>query len=221
MIEILYEDNHIIAVHKPAGMLTHADDTGDTCATVLTKKYIKEKYNKPGNVFLQPVHRLDRPVSGLLLFARTSKATTRLTQLFKERKLIKTYYAITNRKPPEVKDTIVHFLSKNNTKNTVSTTTEKKGIRAELTYELVQAFTQKYLLKVNPLTGRSHQIRVQLASIGCSILGDIKYKSTVETDGKSICLHAAELTFDHPVQKKPLTIKCPFPQTREWSTFSY
>lgn len=221
-MKILFEDNHLVAIDKKAGILTHSDKTGDKCATEQTKLYIKEKFSKPGAVFLTPVHRLDRPVSGLLLFARTSKATSRMTVAFKARETVKTYLAITNRKPKEPYGQLEHSLLKNSRTNTVSVVKNStpKAKKAILDYELIQSINGYYLIKVTPLTGRSHQIRVQLSAMGCPIVGDLKYGSKEKTDGRSICLHSHKLSFTHPVKKEPIEITCEIPKTHFWRFFT-
>lgn len=220
-MNILFEDNHLIAINKPAGMLTHSDITGDKTALELTKSYIKKKYNKPGEVFLQPVHRLDRPTSGLLLFARTSKATVRMTKIFKERDCQKIYYALSDHLPQQFSGNLEHFLEKNHKKNIVNAS--KKNVdnskKAVLNYEVISSFNNLNLFKILPKTGRSHQIRVQLAEIGCPIIGDLKYGSKIKTDGRSIGLHAFSLSLIHPVRKNQLMIQCPFPDNEFWKSF--
>jgi len=215
---VLFEDNHLLAVNKKSGILVHGDQTGDKSLLETAKAYIKKKYNKPGDVFLQPVHRIDRPTSGLVLFARTSKATTRLTKLFKEKQIQKVYYALVTVKPPFKKDKLTHYLLKNERNNTVKVVSESTQSAKEsiLEYELVKTVRDNYLLKIRPITGRSHQIRVQLSTIGCPIIGDFKYGSKQYTDGRSIALHAHELSFIHPTKKEQLKINCPLPQNKIW-----
>lgn len=219
---VIYEDNHLIAIHKPAGLLTHSDKTGDQCATEQVKLFLKKKYNKPGDVFLNPVHRLDRPVSGLLLFAKTSKATTRMTRLFAQKETKKTYLAISDKQPKEPLKTITHFLLKNSRTNTTKAVQEGKpnAKKAILSYKLIAELKSRFLIQVNPKTGRSHQIRVQLSSINCPIIGDLKYGSKQKTDGRSIALHSYQLAFIHPVKKEPITITCPPPKNEIWKAFS-
>ncbi len=219
--EVLYEDNHLIAINKVAGALVQGDETGDRTLIEDVKDYIKHRYKKPGEVFLGVVHRLDRPVSGVVVFARTSKALSRMNELFRDRKTEKIYWAVTDHKPPSAEGKLVHWLRKDEKKNrTTSFVRETSGaLRSELDYRLLDAAQGEYLLEVRPITGRSHQIRVQLASMGCAILGDVKYGSSIPSDDGSIALHARELTFVHPVRKEPLTIRAELPQQSWWIPF--
>ena len=219
MLEVLYEDNHIIAVNKKASDIVQGDKTGDRPLPEYVKDYIKKKYNKPGEVFLGVVHRLDRPVSGVILFARTSKALTRLNEMFKEKKVQKTYWAIVKNKPQNTKDNLVHYLLKNQAKNK-SQAFKREGnhtLRSELSYKLLHSFENYHLLEVSPKTGRHHQIRVQLAKIGCPIKGDIKYGFDRTNKDKSIHLHARKLDFIHPVKKEPISITAPTPNDVLWN----
>lgn len=220
--EILYEDNHLLAVNKPAGVLVQGDKTGDVPLADHLKKYIKEKYNKPGEVFLGVVHRLDRPVTGVCLFARTSKALERMNAQFRERETMKTYWALVRTRPAKPEGVLVHWLSKDEKKNkTTAFKIETPGaLRSELSYKLIAGASGFSLLEVKPLTGRSHQIRVQLASMGCSIRGDLKYGDVEANEDASICLHARSLEFIHPVRKEPLKITAPLPKIHEWENFS-
>ena len=220
-MKILYEDNHLIAIYKKSGLLTHSDNTGDTTATELTKAYIKEKYNKPGAVFLNPVHRLDRPVSGLLLFAKTSKATERMATIFRKRNVDKLYVALTNHIPDDIEGTLKDYLIKNKKHNVVKSVKQSVDYskKAVLNYRLIGEMDGKYFLRIHPKTGRSHQIRVQLSEMGCPIVGDLKYDAKEKTDGRSIALHSYSLSFIHPVQKKELTIQCPLPKNELWENF--
>lgn len=220
-IPILYEDNHLLAVNKPAGSLVQGDETGDEPLVESLKKYIKEKYHKPGAVFLGVVHRLDRPVSGVTVFARTSKALERMNALFRDRQTKKTYWAIVAKKPKESSGTLVHWLSKDEKKNkTTSFKSETAGaLRSELSYKLLSEKNGFYLLEVNPLTGRGHQIRVQLQSMGCPIVGDLKYGYKEANPDKSICLHARQLEFEHPVKKEKMIIQSPPPASEYWKLF--
>lgn len=217
----LYEDNHLLIVNKPAGLLVQGDETGDETLADLAKEYIKVKYEKPGAVFLGVVHRIDRPVSGVVVLARTSKGLERMNALFRDRKIEKTYWAITSNKPPLTQDTLVHWIKKNRKTNRV-TATSKKGSdsqRAELNYQLLGRIGNYYLLKVNPLTGRPHQIRVQLAKIGCPILWDVKYGSQEKSRDGSIHLHARSIQFEHPVKKEPLRVTAAVPKEQIWQLF--
>lgn len=217
-LEILYEDNHLIAVNKPAGTLSQGDKTGDDPLGEEVKKYIKIKYNKPGEVFLGVIHRLDRPVSGVILFARTSKALSRMNELFQEKKFQKTYWAITKNRPHDAERTLIHYLIKNEKNNTSKAyNKEIKGSkRAELSYKIVAQLDNYIGIAVKPATGRHHQIRVQLASIGCPIKGDLKYGFDRSNSDGSIHLHAREARFTHPVSKEELVITAPPPKDAIW-----
>ncbi len=219
---VLYEDNHLIAVSKKAGILVQGDQTGDVPLLDLVKEYIREKYGKPGDAFLGTVHRLDRPVSGLVLFARTSKALERMNELFRTRNVQKIYRAAVGRKPPQDQGTLKSWLVKNEASNTVRAYgKEVPGSQyAELDYTLTGRFGNIYMLEVNPLTGRPHQIRVQLAGMGCPIVGDLKYGYPKPNADGSILLHSFSLSFVHPVKKEPIAIEAPLPKTGEWELLS-
>jgi len=222
MVEILFEDNHIIAINKPTGALVQGDRTGDTPIVDEVKQYIKKKYNKPGDVFLGLPHRLDRPVSGVVLFARTSKALTRLAKIFRDKEIQKTYWAITEGMPPKQSDKLTHDLVKDHKLNIsrVAEANDKDAKKAVLSYLLIRSDNKLQLIEVNPITGRPHQIRVQLASIGCAIIGDTKYGYRKTNKDKSICLHARQLEFVHPVRKKPVKIIANVPEDSPmWSHF--
>lgn len=207
--EIIFEDNHLLAVNKPAGLLVQGDDTGDRTLLDLAKDYLKEKYNKPGNVYIGLPHRLDRPVSGVVLLAKTSKALERLNKIFKTRAVEKVYWALVENRPNEVEGRLTHYLVKNAKLNiTRAYTTERSDSKfADLSYSLLREAGGKFLLEVKPVTGRPHQIRVQLASMGCSIVGDLKYGSPKPLKDASICLHARSLQLVHPVTKEPISIE--------------
>ena len=220
MLEVLYEDNHIIAVNKKSSDIVQGDKTGDKPLSEYVKDYIKKKYNKPGEVFLGVVHRLDRPVSGVILFAKTSKALSRLNEMFREKKIQKTYWAIVKNKPQNTNDTLVHYLLKNQAKNK-SLAFNREGnnaLRSELSYELIHSLENYHLLEVSPKTGRHHQIRVQLAKIGCPIKGDIKYGFDRTNKDKSIHLHSRKIDFIHPVKKGPISITAPTPKDVLWKS---
>jgi 23S rRNA pseudouridine1911/1915/1917 synthase len=221
MAEILYEDNHIIAVYKRSSDLAQSDKTGDAPLDIEIKKYLAEKYKKKGEVFLGVVHRLDRPVSGVMLFARTSKALTRLNEMFKTNQVKKVYLAIVKERPPEDEATLTHFLKKNESQNkTYVYETEVKGSKeASLTYKLIGRSEKYYLLEVELHSGRHHQIRAQLAKIGCPIKGDLKYGFARSNDNGGISLFARRLEFIHPVKKEPVTIIAHFPEGDIWSVF--
>lgn len=200
--DILYEDNHLIAVNKPSGMLTQKDTTGDICLLDEVKLFLKTKYNKPGEAFIGCIHRLDRPVSGVILLAKTSKALERMNIQFREKQTRKKYYAIVKNQPPKQEDTLVHFLLKSSTKN-ISKAHLKEipySKRAELDYKVIAKSDQFYLLEIELKTGRHHQIRVQLAAIGCPIRGDLKYGFPRSNDDGNISLHSFNLIFNHPVK---------------------
>ena len=220
---VIYEDNHLLVVNKAAGVLVQGDATGDKPLVELCKDYIKEKYQKPGAVFLGVVHRLDRPVSGVVVFARTSKALERMNELFREKETTKTYWAIVKDKPPKESDTLIHWLQKDEKKNkTTFYSRETSGaLRSELSYQVLGTAYGHWLLQVKPVTGRSHQIRVQLSSMSCPIRGDVKYGYEHQVnDGHSINLHAKALEFIHPVKKERVKFEAPFPDDGFWKYFS-
>jgi len=219
--DILFEDNHLIAVSKRAGDIVQVDETNDKPLDEQVKTYLADKYNKPGTAFLGVVHRLDRPVSGVILFAKTSKALERMNAMFKNREVKKTYWAIVRNKPVKASGTLVHWLIKNPQKNVVTPyNTEVPGSqRAELSYRLIGELGGYYLIEVDPLTGRSHQIRVQLSTLGCPIVGDNKYGYPRGSRKGSICLHARRLQFLHPVKKEPVNIFAKLPVDGFWERF--
>ncbi|MFA5818959.1 MAG: RluA family pseudouridine synthase [Bacteroidales bacterium] len=221
MAEILYEDNHIIAVYKRSSDLAQGDKTGDISLDTEVKKYLGEKYKKPGEVFLGVIHRLDRPVSGVILYARTSKALERLNEMFRMKQVKKTYLAIVKERPPEDEATITHFLKKNEAQNkSYIYDTEVKGSKeASLTYRLKGRSERFYLLEIELHSGRHHQIRAQLAKIGCPIKGDLKYGFPRSNEDGGINLLARRLEFIHPVKKEPVSITAHFPEGDIWSVF--
>jgi 23S rRNA pseudouridine1911/1915/1917 synthase len=223
MPEILYEDNHLIAVNKRSSDLSQGDKTGDASLDSEIKKYIAEKYGKPGDVFLGVVHRLDRPVSGVILYARTGKALERMNEMFRDGKVKKFYLAIVKDRPPEDKSTVTHYLKKNEKQNkTYVYDTEVKGSKkASLTYSLAGRSERYYLLEVELHTGRHHQIRAQLAKIGCPVKGDLKYGYPRSNKDGGISLMARRLEFIHPVKKEPIVITAPFPEGDIWGSFHY
>ena len=222
-LKVLYEDNHLIAVHKPAGWLVQADETKDTPLSEFVKQYIKIRYNKPGDVFLGVVHRLDRPVSGLVIFARTSKALSRMNQLFRERAIQKTYLAIVEERPKELEGHLTHYLIKDRQKNKAKAFVSKRtkeAKKADLDYRLLASIANHHLLEIKPLTGRPHQIRVQLSKMGCTIRGDLKYGAHQKNRNGSIHLHSHQLSFIHPVKKVPVEITAFPPKEQLWDKFA-
>ncbi len=221
--DILYEDNHLIAINKRSGDIVQVDETGDEPLDEMVKKYIATKYSKPNGAFLGVVHRLDRPVSGVILFAKTSKALERMNAVFKNREVRKTYFAVVRNKPARIEGNLVHYLIKNPQKNVVTAYNKEVpgSQRSELDYKLLGEVGGFYLLQVNPLTGRSHQIRVQLSTMDCPIVGDNKYGYPRGSRKGSICLHARQLEFIHPVQKEPIKIFAPLPIDGFWERFEH
>ena len=223
-IRVLYEDNHLIAVNKPAGWLVQGDATGDTTLADWVKVYIKNRYQKPGDVFLGIIHRLDRPVSGVVLFARTSKGLERMNRLFQDRKVKKTYLAITAERPSPLSGHLVHYLIKDRERNVAKAydrmSNRAKGAKkSELHYELIGGLGGHFLIKVNPITGRPHQIRVQLAKMGWPIRGDVKYGFPRLNQDISIHLHAHQLSFEHPIKKTAVVITADPPEEQVWDLF--
>ncbi len=216
--EVIYEDNHLIVVNKPAGMLVQEDGDGSTSLDTWAKAWIKKKYNKPGAVFLGVIHRLDRPVSGVVIFARTSKALTRMNTQFRDRQTQKEYLAVVCAEPPNKEDRLVHFLSRNTQKNMAITHSKptKDAKEASLSYHYFGKGDNYFYVKVLLETGRHHQIRAQLKSIGCSIKGDLKYGAPRSNKNKDISLHAYQLSILHPVTKETHTFKAPLPKDSVW-----
>lgn len=219
---VLYEDNHIIIVNKRSSDLVQGDSTGDEPLDDKVRSYIREKYNKPGDVFLGVVHRLDRPVSGCVVYARTSKALSRLSELFRTREVRKTYWAIVSDRPPAEEGTLSNYLKKNEPQNkSYVYNTEVKGSKlAELTYRVLARSEKYYLVEVDLQTGRHHQIRAQLAAAGCPIKGDLKYGSKRSNEGGGISLHSRRVSFIHPVKKEEVSVVAPLPDDRIWKLFS-
>jgi 23S rRNA pseudouridine1911/1915/1917 synthase len=218
---VLYEDNHLLIVNKASGVLVQGDHTKDKPLVELCKEYVKNKYNKPGNVFMGLVHRLDRPVSGVVVLAKTSKALERMSKLFHDRKVQKTYWAITKRKPQQNQGTLINWLKKDGTKNIVTAyPQETEGAqKAELSYRVMGKLNDHFMLEIKPKTGRPHQIRSQLGSIRAPIKGDLKYGFSSPNVDKSINLHARKLYFLHPVKKEPIEITAPLPENDFWEQF--
>lgn len=218
---ILYEDNHLIVYNKQPSQIIQGDKTGDIPLSDLLKAFIKQRDHKPGNVFLGVVHRIDRPVSGVVIFAKTSKALTRLNEMIKAGQIHKTYWAVVKNRPPGESGHLLHFMKKNEEKNkSFAYDKEVAGSRkAELTYRLIGQSQHYYLLEVNLLTGRHHQIRCQLAKIGCPIKGDLKYGFDRPNPDGSIHLHARQIEFTHPVSKEALKVLADPPKDKLWNTF--
>jgi 23S rRNA pseudouridine1911/1915/1917 synthase len=219
---VLYEDNHIIIVNKRAGDIVQGDKTGDQPLSEVVKDYIKDKYNKPGNVYLGVTHRLDRPTTGIVVFAKTSKVLPRMNKLFSDKKVNKTYWAVVKEKPENEKDTLIHWLKKNpkNNKSTAYNHEIKDSKKAILHYEVIQHLNNYFLLEVNLETGRHHQIRCQLASIGSPIKGDLKYGFDRSNKDASIHLHSRKIDFIHPVSKVQITVVAPTPKDPIWDACS-
>lgn len=218
---VVYEDNHIIVVNKTSSEIVQGDKTGDTPLSETVKQYLKEKYNKPGNVFIGVPHRLDRPVSGLVVFAKTSKALPRLNEMFRDGEVKKTYWAIVKECPKETEGELVHYLVRNEKQNKSYAYDEevKNSKKAILHYKLVGHSQNYYLLEVDLKTGRHHQIRCQLAKMGCPIKGDLKYGSPRSNPDGSICLHARTVQFIHPVSKERIALTAPVPEGNLWNGF--
>lgn len=218
MAEVVYEDNHIIIVNKHSGEIVQGDKTGDKPLSETIKDYLKEKYAKPGNVFCGVVHRLDRPVSGLVVFAKTSKALSRLNEMFRNGDVHKTYWAITRNRPPKEADELHHYLTSVERSNKSFVTLQpKNGAKeARLRYRLISSSDRYYLLEIELLTGRKHQIRAQLSSIGCAIKGDLKYGDKRSNPDGSISLLARHIEFVHPVSKKLISVDAPVPDDTLW-----
>lgn len=218
---ILFEDNHLLIVNKLPGEIVQGDKTGDVCLLEDVKTYIKETYNKPGNVFAGLVHRIDRPVGGAVIYAKTSKALSRMSQKVKDREFSKTYLAIVKNRPPKDADELSDFMIKNEKQNkSYIVNSNTKGAKlAQLRYRVVAHSDSYYLLEIELLTGRHHQIRAQLANMGCPIKGDLKYGYPRSNPDASICLHAYKISFEHPTLKTPITVKAPVPQGMPWDAF--
>jgi len=218
-LQVLYEDNHLIAINKRPGDIVQGDKTGDIPLSEVVKDYLKDKYNKPGNVYLGVVHRIDRPTSGIVVFARTSKALPRLNQLFKDRDAQKTYWALVKNMPPKEEDTLTHYLKRNPKQNKsyayIKEVPESK--KAILDYKIIQKLDNYFLLEIALHTGRHHQIRSQLSAIGSPIKGDLKYGFDRSNKDASISLHARKLSFKHPVKDLELNLVAPLPNDPIWN----
>lgn len=219
-LQILHEDNHLIVVNKRVGDIAQGDNSGDKPLPDIVKEYLKEKYNKPGEVFLGVVHRLDRPTTGIVVFAKTSKALTRMNDLFSSRETQKTYWAVVKNKPPKDEDTLVHFIKRNQQNNTSKAHTKEvpDSKKASLHYKIITELDNYFALEIELHTGRHHQIRAQLQAIGCSIKGDLKYGFDRSNPDGGIHLHARKLSFIHPVSKEQISIIAPVPQDVIWKS---
>lgn len=218
IMQVLYDDNHIIIVNKDPGEIVQGDKTGDTPLSETLKQWIKEKYAKPGRVFLGVVHRLDRPVGGIVVFAKTSKALSRMNEMFRNGEVHKTYWAITRNRPSRPEDTLTHYITttERNNKSYASVSPGANAKEARLSYRLISSSDRYYLLEVNLLTGRKHQIRVQLSAIGCPVKGDLKYGDRRSNPDGSISLIAREIDFIHPVSRKAIHVTAPVPDDNLW-----
>ena len=221
-LEIIYEDNHLIAINKPNGILVHADDTKDPSLEDILKEYIKEKYQKPGNVFLQSCHRLDRPVSGALIFAKTSKGKDRMRQLFTDRKVDKTYLALVTKCPDPFEADLVNWMFKDRDKNIVEIIKgERPGaVRARTIYKTLGQVGKYFLVQLHPVTGKSHQLRLHMSFIGSPIVGDVKYGGITIHDPKVLMLHCRQMEFIHPIQQIPVVLKATLPKYPLWNRHS-
>jgi 23S rRNA pseudouridine1911/1915/1917 synthase len=219
-MDVLYEDNHLIIVNKAPSEIVQGDKTGDKPLSESIKEYLKEKYHKPGNVFCGVTHRLDRPTSGVVVFAKTSKALSRLNEMFRNGEVDKTYWAIVKNRPPKDEDTLIHYLIKNEktNKSTAYDSEKPNTKKAILHYKLIAVSQKYFLLEVDLETGRHHQIRCQLAKIGCPIKGDLKYGAERSNPDGSISLHARTISFVHPVSKQQIHVVAPVPNDTLWKT---
>ena len=217
-MEVVYDDNHLLVVNKAPGEIVQGDKTGDTPLVETLKLWLKEKYAKPGNVFCGVVHRLDRPVGGLVIFAKTSKALSRLNEMFRNGEVNKTYWAITRNLPPKEEDTLTHYITttERNNKSYASLTEKKGSQKAVLKYRHIASTDRYHLLEVNLLTGRKHQIRVQLSAIGCPIKGDLKYGDKRSNPDGSISLMSHRIEFTHPVSGNKIDVTAPVPDDNLW-----
>ncbi|NPD44275.1 RNA pseudouridine synthase [Lentimicrobium sp. L6] len=220
-IDVVFEDNHLIVINKKPGQIAQGDKTGDEPLNEILKAYLKEKYDKPGNVYLGLVHRLDRPTSGGLVFGKTDKASSRLSKMFQTREVKKTYWAVVDHRPPLTEDTLEHYLIKNQEKNksAVAKPSNKNGKKAILHYKYLSSIDKYHLLEITLETGRHHQIRAQLAKIGCHIKGDVKYGFKRGNQDQSIHLHARYMEFIHPVKKENMRFEFALPEDVVWKAF--
>jgi 23S rRNA pseudouridine1911/1915/1917 synthase len=221
-LQIEYEDNHLIVINKKSGVLVQGDRTGDMPLSEMVKLYLKEQYHKPGNVFCGVLHRLDRPVTGLVMLAKTSKGLVKMNDLFRRREVHKIYWAITKHPPDGMTGKLTHWLIKDPARNRTHAHDKPRGAaqKAELHYQILGTLNRHWLLDIRPTTGRPHQIRAQLAAVGCPISGDIKYGSAAPNPDASIHLHARQLRFEHPIKREPVVLEAGLPQERLWRQFS-
>ncbi|UYZ59155.1 RluA family pseudouridine synthase [Hymenobacter latericus] len=218
--EILFEDNHLLVLNKTAGTLVQGDETGDEPLSSKAAEYLRLKYKKPGNAFVGVCHRLDRPVTGVVVLAKTSKALSRLNEMFRDNHMHKTYWALVGKAPQQSEGTLVHWLVKDPMRNVTKAYPQKhqQGQRAELHYKVLAQVGHRYLIEVNPITGRPHQIRVQLATgLGTPITGDVKYGAMAPLPDLSIALHARRLRFKHPVTQQEMDVTAPLPDAEVWN----
>lgn len=221
-MQVLYEDNHIIIINKAPGEIVQGDKTGDEPLVETLKTWLKEKYNKPGNVFCGVVHRLDRPVGGVVVFAKTSKALSRLNDMFRNGQVHKTYWAISRNRPPKSEDILTHYITtiEHNNKSYASLNPKSGAKEARLSYRHIASSERYHLLEVNLMTGRKHQIRVQLSSIDCPIKGDLKYGDKRSNPDGSISLMARHIEFEHPVSHKLISVTAPVPDDTLWQVLA-
>jgi 23S rRNA pseudouridine1911/1915/1917 synthase len=219
-LQILHEDNHLIVVNKRVGDIAQGDTSGDKPLPDIVKEYLKEKYNKLGEVFLGVVHRLDRPTTGIVVFAKTSKALTRMNELFSSRETQKTYWAVVKNKPPKEEDTLIHFIKRNQQNNTSKAHLKEvpESKKASLSYKIIAELDNYFVLEIELHTGRHHQIRAQLQTIGCPIKGDLKYGFDKSNPDGGIHLHAIKLCFIHPVSKEKIELIAPIPNDIIWNS---
>ena len=218
-LQVLFEDNHIIAINKRCGDIVQGDKTGDKPLSEIVKSFLKNKYSKPGNVYLGIPHRLDRPTSGVVMFAKTSKSLSRLNKIFKDGKAQKYYWAVTKNKPKKQEDTLIHWLRKNERTNK-STYFKKETVKAKkavLHYRVLKKLERYFIIEIELVTGRHHQIRCQLSAIGCPVRGDLKYGYDRSNNDGGIDLHAKKIIFEHPVNGKKIIIDAPVRDTKIWN----
>ena len=220
-MKVLHEDNHLIIVNKNCGEIVHSDVTGDVPLDQMVKDYLKKKYNKPSEVFLGVAHRVDRPVSGIVVFARTTKALVRLNRMFQEKLIKKTYWAIVKNLPPNDEGTLIHYVIRNtkNNRSYICTSEHRDSKKAVLHYKHIASSERYHLLEIDLKTGRHHQIRCQLAAIGCPVRGDLKYGYARSNPNGGISLHSRQITFKHPVKEDIINLTAPLPDDPLWKAF--